>query len=284
MSGRGAARADRLRAIPLERVAEALGYRRDRRGGARWSRPGSAVSISGARFYDHIGCRGGGGAIDLAMHAAGCPFREALDLLERIAPDCAGPPPHQTGEFRFGGDRWRQVRRYLTGQRGLDPDLVDRCRKDGLIGADRRANAVFTARGAGGAVTGAELRGTWPGRPFKGMAPGSRKALGGFWFARRADRPALLTESAVDALSALSLPELGHVGTVISTAGLTTRLPPWVAELGAGALICGYDADEAGDAAARLLIGNHPGIRRLRPEAAKDWNERLLTAGDRRRD
>ncbi len=83
-------RADRLRAIALERVAEGLGYRRDRHDRTRWKRPGSVISISGTQFYDHVLGRGGGGAIDLAIHASGLPFRAALDLLERIAPACAG--------------------------------------------------------------------------------------------------------------------------------------------------------------------------------------------------
>ncbi len=243
-------RAGRLRAVALERVAERLGYRRDPNDRARWKRPGSVISISGTQFCDHVLCRGGGGAIDLAVHASGLPFRAALDLLERIAPEDAGTAPEP--------EHWRQVRRYLTRRRGLDPELIDRCRRKRLIGA--------------------ELRGTRPGRPFKGMAPGSRKALGGFWIARRSPGPALLTESAIDALSAVSAAGSAGIAAFISTAGTATRLPEWITQLGPESILCGYDADEAGDAAARRLIENHPGIRRLRPEGGKDWNE-ILAAG-----
>ncbi len=272
MSRPGATRADRLRAVALERVAERLGYRRDRNDRTRWKRPGSVISISGTKFFDHVAGRGGGGAIDLAIHASGRPFRAALDLLEQVAPECAGAMPGTEPEH------WQQVRRYLTRQRGLDPELVDHCRRRRLIDADRRANAVFAARGADGTPAGAELHGTRPGRPFKGMAPGSRKAKGGFWIARQASGPALLTESAVDALSALSVTEPGRAAIVVSTAGVATRLPEWITQLGPESILCGYDADEAGDAAARRLIENHPGIRRLRPEGGKDWNE-ILAAG-----
>ena len=176
------------------------------------------------------------------------------------------------------------MRQYLSRRRSLDPDLLDRCRRRGLLGADNRANAVFACRDRDGGKTGAELVGTRPGRPFKGMAPGSRKALGGFWIARKKKTgPALLAESAVDALSALCLPELEHVRIVISTAGVATRLPPWIELLEPETPFCGYDADKAGDMAAQRLIESHPGIRRLRPREAKDWNECLRIAKARHR-
>ena len=37
---------------------------------------------------------------------------------------------------------------------------------------------------------------------------------------------------------------------------------------------CGFDADDAGENAARLMIARHPEIQRLRP-AAHDWNDDL---------
>ena len=68
---------------------------------------------------------------------------------------------------------------------------------------------------------------------------------------------------------------MGHVRCVISTAGVATRLPDWLAGANPQLLLCGYDADEAGDAAAYKLIRTHPGIGRLRPEGTKDWNDLL---------
>ncbi len=139
-----------------------------------------------------------------------------------------------------------------------------------------------SGKNADGTPTGAELHGTRPGRPFKGMAHGSRKAQGGFWIARRKSGPALLAESAIDALSALSITELGHVAIVISTAGVATRLPPWIRHLDPETILCGYDADKTGDTAARRLIENHPAIRRMHPvEGTKDWNGQLQAARHR---
>lgn len=171
------ARADAARSIPLPAVAAELGYRKDPADSARWKRPGSALSISGARFFDHLAGRGGGGAIDLVIHAEGCGFLQALRRLEGLAPR---GPRGGDGPSDFLEDRaWAQVRRYLLRSRALDPRLIERCRRIGILGADARANAVFACRGRDGGKTGAELVGTRPGRPFKAMAPGSRKAEGG---------------------------------------------------------------------------------------------------------
>ena len=42
---------------------------------------------------------------------------------------------------------------------------------------------------------------------------------------------------------------------------------------------CGYDADKAGDSAARSLMRNHPFIvKRRKPEGAKDWNDMIRIA------
>ena len=270
MSGR-AERAERLRSIPLEEVAESLGYQRDPRDGARWRRDGSIVSISGAKFYDHLQGKGGGGAIDLVIHAEGCGFLQALDRLE---------PSGGAGQADPGRGRWARVRGHLAGERRLDPALLDWCRKHGLLAADRRANAAFICRNGQGEPVGAELLGTSAVRPFRGMAKGSRKALGGFWIARR-QRPetALLVESAVDALSAWSLDGLPDFGIVISTAGVAAAMPAWTGGLGLEAVLCGYDADWAGDRAAAELERRDRRVRRLRPDGGKDWNDILAERG-----
>ena len=65
-------RAEALRGYPLEDVVRRLGYRRDPTDAARWRRPGSVVSINGFMFYQHLRGEGGGGAIDLVIHACQC--------------------------------------------------------------------------------------------------------------------------------------------------------------------------------------------------------------------
>jgi len=69
------------RNVPLDRVAIALGYRRDPRDPRRWKRDGSVISINGEKFFDHLNGTGGGGAIDLVIHATACRFPDALRFL-----------------------------------------------------------------------------------------------------------------------------------------------------------------------------------------------------------
>ena len=249
-------RADAARTIPLAVVATGLGYRKDPTDRSRWKRPGSVISINGPKFYDHIAGCGGGGAIDLVIHAEGCGFLEALRRLEAL--------PCTTEQ------EWARVHRYLCRERELDPGLVDHARRIGILEADSRANAVFVCRGRDGRRTGAELVGTGGGRSFRGMARGSRKSAGGFWIARQeTPKRALLAEGAIDALSAWSLAEAAGIDIVISTAGVTGRMPEWIGGLRLETIFCGYDADDAGDHAAGMLAAQDPAIRRLRPDGGK---------------
>ena len=126
--------------------------------------------------------------------------------------------------------------------------------------------------GADRRPAGAELLGTRPDHPFRGMAPGSRKARGGFWIARRKQpQSSLIVESAVDALSAFELPCMKDTDLFLSTAGLANRMPPWIAAFHLQHIACGYDADPPGDQAAERLIRANPNIRRIRPTGQKDW-------------
>lgn len=281
------ATAERLRDAALEPLAERLGYARDPRHRQRWRRAGSVLSIRGAKFFDHACGRGGGGAIDLVMHVRGCGFREALAFLD------GGPQPRPTPAttpveqpcLRLpdpAPGQWPAVRDYLARVRCLDPALLEHCRRSGSLYADRRRNAVFTCRDHSHNTVGAELVGTCTlpdASSFKGLAPGSRRDRGSFWLATSPAPPSaiLLTESAVDALSALLLPVPGLPADclLVSTAGTARRLPRWLSIGPRAELLCGYDADAAGDRAAQALSRSHPQLRRLRPPDAKDWNDLL---------
>ena len=271
------ARADAVRTLPLPVVAAGLGYRKDPADKARWKRPGSVISINGTKYFDHVAGRGGGGAIDLVIHAEGCSFLQALQYLEGFPSrnPCTGDRTPGPCEDRA----WARVRRYLHQIRGLDPGLVERCRRIGILGTDHRANAVFTCRDRDRRTTGAELVGTHPDRPFRAMAPGSHKAAGGFWIARqKAPKTALLVEGAIDALSAWTLDEEARVDIVISTAGATGKMPEWINRFQLETVYCGYDADQAGDLAAAMLQAKNPAVRRMRPGGdgdVKDWNDIL---------
>ena len=291
-------RADAVRTRPLEPLAVRLGYRPDPRHRRRWRLRGSLLAIDGERFFDHFRDRGGGGAIDLVMHVRRCDFRQAVEYLEgavplpprgsrhpsrraqRPVPAAASRTPLQLPPENPAC--WPPVLDYLLRTRGLDPALLDRCRRDNSLYADSRRNAVFTCRDLDGRPQGAEIAGTRPrpdGSTYKALAPGSRRARGGFRLVPPDRPPAaiLVVESAVDALSAACLPAPGlPPDTLIaSTAGTAPDLPPWLPRQPDIPVLCGYDADPAGDRAAASLLRRLPHARRLRPAGAKDWNDLL---------
>ncbi len=279
--------ADTVRGLPLAALAPRLGYRQCPVDRKRWRRHGSVVSVNGAVFYDHVQMRGGGGAIDFVIHARGGSAAEAIRWLAGkplpatretpVAPGAAKPfvPPPPCARH------WPQVRRWLTAERGLNAELVDSLRQDGKLYADGRRNAVFPCTDASGTLTGAECVGTRrraDGRRFRGMARDSRKAAGGFWARKTGAATApvvFLAESAIDALSALSMDSGAPAAIYASTAGVCQNLPDWLEAFGPTAVKCGFDADDAGDAAARALMAADPRVSRTRPEGARDWNEIL---------
>ncbi|MDE2792577.1 MAG: toprim domain-containing protein [Paracoccaceae bacterium] len=242
----------------------------------RWKRTGTVLSINGVRFYDQITQTGGGGAINLVMQVRGCTLADAVTLLAGNA-DTPGPriPRHCEAA-------WAAVRRHLVENRGLDARWIAACRRRGLVAADARKNAVFIATNAGRTVTGAEITGTVrtaSGGRYRAMARGSRKDGGSFWLPvdRSPPHTVMLTESGIDALSAFGLAECRQPGTVIlSTTGVTRRVPEWVEAWKPKRILVAFDADPAGDRAAERLIRNDPRARRMRPPIdGEDWNDSL---------
>lgn len=283
--------ADDVRLRPLVEVAPLLGYRRDPTDRSRWRRSGSVITVRGMKFYDHLQGCGGGGAIDLVVHGLGCSAVEAIRWLAGHAcvPEIEEPVtaarPRALVLPEACEDCWGAVRSWLIGERGLEGFRVDGFKSSGMLYADARFNAVFVCRDVRGAVTGAELVGSRrrsDGSRFRGMAPGSRKASGGFWFAsvdEEAFVGAFIAESAIDALSALTLGAGGLVSMYASMSGVCRRLPDWLCGFDLAFVKCGFDADEAGDAAAGALMASDARVSRVRPAGAKDWNALLQRDG-----
>ena len=248
---------DEIRSQPLEPLAERLGYRNDPRDPRRWKRAGSVLSING-RWFDHVALSGGGGAIDLVMHARRCGFADAVTLLAGSAGTSEPQIP------RYCEAAWPAVRRHLAEARGLPTRCVDACRRRGLVAADTRRNAVF-------ACTDAEIVGTVKaadGKRYRSMLCGSRKAAGNFWLPvdRSPPKTVILTESAIDAISAWSIEDCRRPGTVIlSTAGVARRLPKWAEVWTPKRILVAFDADPVGDRAAERLVSEDRRARCMRP-------------------
>jgi hypothetical protein len=166
----------------------------------------------------------------------------------------------------------------LARRRGIAASLIEPLVPAGKLYADRRGNAVFPlVAGKSQQPVGAELRGTGP-RVWRGMAPSTRKDAGYFWIGDPGSREIVVCESAINAMSRYQM-EPHRIG--ISTSGVRAD-PPWLTPLLARgyAILCGFDADDPGDAAAARMLAIHPTVRRLRPPA-RDWNDVLVASHQR---
>jgi Protein of unknown function (DUF3991)/Toprim-like len=269
--------AEHLRTTPLEAVLRLSGAQPDRSDPHKWHTSGGVLSVTGAKFMNWTCAQGGGGAIDLVMHLHRLGFVQAVQWLAQSFPagSCSAglPTPLRTPLSLPKPDPSKlwPVRQYLIQERRLPAALIESLIDAGVLYADARANAVFLLLGKEKQPVGAELRGT-TARPWRGLAPGSRKDLG-YFAVPAAPRPAIvLVESAIDAMSCFAL-HPGH--RCLSTAGARPN-PGWLADLVSqrGPVYCGFDADATGEAAAQAMITLYPTVQRLRPPQ-HDWNDVL---------
>jgi len=272
-------RADRVRGVPLGAVLQLIGAEQDRHDTTKWHTPQGVLSVTGMKFMNWQQGVGGGGAIDLVIHLHGLGFKDAVEWLWHHFPSC-GPPERPGPQLRHrlrlppaDADKLVQARRYLAQDRGLAPSLIDPLIESGRLYADARGNAVFLLLGKENRPVGAELRGTTH-RPWRGMAPGSRKNLGYFSVPAPQAAAIVLCESAIDAVSCFAL--YPH-RLCISTSGARPN-PLWLTALidSGYEVHCGFDADPTGEDMARAMIDLHPTVKRLRP-SLHDWND-VLTA------
>ncbi len=265
------------RRIPLFSVLQAAGARQDRDDRTRWHTTTGAISVTGTKFFNWNSCTGGGGAIDMVIHLCGLEFKDAVAWLSNRFPECRAAQVPFTPQKPVlslpvpAPDHLAAVRHYLVLERQIPQTLIGRLISSDDIYADRRANAVFIARGKSNTPVGAELRGTSQ-HAWRGMAPGSHKNNGYFSARDRHISAVIICESAIDAISCLAI-HPGH--WCISTAGARPH-PAWLPIIinQHPLIYCGFDADPTGDAMAQAMTMAHPAIKRLRP-THHDWNDVL---------
>ena len=301
--------AAQVRAIDLPTVIERLGGQVDRYNAHKYHLDGEHISINGERFYNHDQQKGGGGAIDLVMHAASYDYREAVAYLRdthgadaaisaatwhgaRHAQDEARTIVEHAERPTFRAPtpdeaRWAQVRNYLVAERQLPASLVDDLHARGAVYADSRSNAVFLRTNEDGQAVGASLRGTAPGSEFKGLATGTRRDEGHFSFTvgkaeMHAAPQVYITESPIDALSRAALLLAAgdrHEMTFASTDG-HGELPRRQIDEGLArhALVhCSFDNDAGGTTLWKRVQEAYPRaeaiVRDRPPTGCKDWND-----------
>lgn len=314
---------NRLRAIPVAQVLEDLGgdwdpHEKRWKFGEKGARSHKIEIDEGRnRWRCAITQTGGHGAIDAAKAIMGVDFEGALswladtygkdsasaDLTARLERTARAEVERATKERAPftppvpDPDAWPEVRAYLVGERGLDPDLVDAAHAAGDVYAQTKEgprggllrNAIFLQRAPDGTPTGAEIKGlrkSRDGSRFSGLAAGSRKDMGAFRtgveLARA--RVVVVVEAAIDALSARMFAKTRGRDDglcVISTAGNSKKgsgLPEPIrtAIPATSKRFAGQDRGKAGDRQARDLDRSDPGhtwTRWMPPEPHGDWNE-----------
>lgn len=194
--------------------------------------------------------------------------------------------------------KWMEVQSYLVSQRALPLELVTELHRDGKIFASgiapavlkslqqqgkdgkKLTNAVFIRQDLHGEAKGASLRDV-RGK-FKGLAEGSRKDVGWFFFVQGQGEVEriVLAESAIDAMSVAALTKYKHLTTLYLATDGTGTLPLELLHdclARGGQIIIAQDADRAGEKQAWNVVkalgkGN---IIRAAPSFGKDWNEFL---------
>lgn len=314
---------DRLRAIPVARVLEDLGcdwdpHEKRWKLGAKGARSHKIEVDEGRnRWRCAITQAGGHGAIDVVKSVMETDFTGALSWLTSVYGQDAASAD-LTARLERGAkaevqratqerppftppvpdpDAWPEVRAYLVGERGLDPDLVDAAHAAGDVYAQTKEgpkggllkNAIFLHRAPDGTPTGAEIKGlrkSRDGSRFSGLAAGSRKDMGAFRTGVELARARIVVvvEAAIDALSARMFAKMRGRDEglcVISTAGNSKKgsgLPePIRTAIPATAKrFAGQDRGKAGDRQARDLDRSDPGhtwTRWMPPEPHGDWND-----------
>jgi len=281
-----------VRRIELKSVLLSTGAVQDKNDKNKWHTARGILSVSGPKFMNWNQNTGGGGAIDLIMHLKNISFKPAVlwlwdhfpgaGIQTSSSPVCV-PPPGGTGREVISPARHifklpvrddaklSRVSDYLINDRHIPFSIINLLIQSGILYADIRSNAVFLLLGKEKSIVGAELRGTGS-KPWRGMAPGSRKDLGCFYVKNAGSKKKVLCESAIDAISCYCIhPDY----RTLSTSGANPD-PVWLKSLiNRGYEIwCGFDGDETGDKMAEKMIKLYPTVKRLRP-AKHDWNDLL---------
>ena len=225
------ATADRMRALPLPDVLDALGFQQDKAEPDRWKADGFNITLAQGpklgKWFDHIAQHGRGGAIDLVQHITGADFKGALSGWP-IGSEKAQPPPilrpvcaqkpcarskrprpseslHRPlpypGALAECGNTWWRI---APCPRPTSTSCISRA-----TATPTPAATPSSFAGTLKAAPSARLKGTIQrsdGSRFSGMTPGSAKDAGGFRIGSIAKAAVIyLVESAIDAISLAKL-------------------------------------------------------------------------------
>lgn len=271
---------DRANQVNLEQFLRSQGEKLIKSGHEyRWERYDS-LTVKGNKWFRHSQNKGGY-PVDFVMEFFDNTFPEAVQMLigEEAVAECVVEPALKA-EFQLPPHSKSNVRmmKYLTEERKLPQELIERFVADGLIYEDaKHHNVVFVGTDANGIPRYAHCRGTTD--KFCMDVAGSDKSYG---FCYRGKGTELYVfEAPIDLLSHIALYPAGwEEHSYLSLGGVSSKaLERFLSERkDIESIFVATDNDEAGNNAAEKLaelIPREISVYRFLPNA-KDWNEELI--------
>lgn len=270
---------DRANQVNLEQFLRSQGEELIKSGREyRWKQHDS-MTIKGNRWFRHSQNRGGY-PVDFVMEFFEKTFPEAVQMLIGEEPITVSEVPAKPKKFCLPPrcESNTRIMKYLTEERKLPQDLIERFVADGVIYEDaKHHNVVFVGTDVNGIPRYAHCRGT--ADKFRMDATGSDKSCG---FCYRGKGTELYVfEAPIDMLSHIALYPAGwEEHSYLSLGGVSPKaLERFLSERkDIKNVFIATDKDEAGNNAAEKLLEIIPEeitVIRFLPEA-KDWNEDLV--------
>lgn len=270
---------DRANQVNLESFLYAQGEQLVKSGNEyRWKRHDS-LTVKGNKWFRHSQNKGGY-PVDFVMEFFGKTFPEAVQMLINEEPAEKQAVLEMKSEFNLPTrcESTTRIMKYLTEERMLPKELVERFLAEGLIYEDaKHHNVVFVGTDEKGIPKYAHCRGT-EGK-FRMDVTGSDKSYG---FCHRGKGNELYVfEAPIDLLSHIALyPAKWEEHSYLSLGGVSPKaMERFLSERKdiESIFIC-TDNDEAGHNAVEKfadLISEEKSVYRMIPNA-KDWNEELV--------
>lgn len=271
---------DRANQVNLEQFLRSQGEKLTKSGHEyRWDLYDS-LTVKGNKWFRHSQNKGGY-PVDFVMEFFDKTFPEAVQMLigEEAITECVVEAAPKA-EFRLPprSKSNAKMMKYLTEERKLPQELIERFVADGLIYEDaKHHNVVFVGTDANGIPRYAHCRGT--ADKFRMDATGSDKSYG-FCY-RGKGKELFVFEAPIDLLSHIALYPAGwREHSYLSLGGVSPKaLERFLSERkNIESIYIATDNDEAGNNAAEKLaelIPQEISVYRFLPQA-KDWNEELI--------
>lgn len=270
---------DRANQVNLEQFLRSQGEELIKSGREyRWKRHDS-MTIKGNRWFRHSQSKGGY-PVDFVMEFFEKTFPEAVQMLIGEEPITVSGVPVKPKKFCLPPrcESNTRIMKYLTEERKLPQDLIERFVADGVIYEDaKHHNVVFVGIDVNGIPRYAHCRGT--ADKFRMDTTGSDKSCG---FCYRGKGTELYVfEAPIDMLSHIALYPAGwEEHSYLSLGGVSPKaLERFLSERkDIESVFIATDNDEVGNHAAEKLaelIPKEISVYRFLPQA-KDWNEELV--------